>query len=125
MTINQKWPKKVKAQLPYELYCWIKKMADCRRVPVSIILHEIVNESVKRPDIYERRLMDWSEAVRGDSPNNVHFMADMRMMERFEYFKLMNHTAVDSVAIRAMVNNAHVTANRRIQVGDELQGVLF
>lgn len=126
MDVQTKWPKKVKGQIPYTLYVWLKRMADNRRMKVSEILLEIVEDAVKGPDFLGLKVMNWASDVRDESPNNVHFMASMRLMERFEYFKIWNKTARDSVAIRAILKAAYERACKHKSDTDyAVQGVLF
>lgn len=95
--------KKIKGQLPYTLYVNLKKDAETQKMRVSEYLLEIVEQAVHGPQIYDRRDVDHAVAVRGESPNNVHFMAGTFLQQRFDTLKRMNKIENDSVAIRAIL----------------------
>lgn len=118
--------KKVKGQLPYQAYLTLKKAAENERTRVSAILLRLVEQAVKGPVIYGWRHVEHAAERRTDSPNAVHFMADERLLWRFEYFKRINKIASDSVAIRAIVlRYCEDERNRKLEIAESHQPRLF
>lgn len=114
--------KKIKAQVPYQLYRWVASMARNRGCKKADVVEEIVRAACRGPRTFERDLVVWALSVR-EAPNNLHFMADARLEERFEYFKRVNKLGSDSGAVRAALKEAY--GGLRRYAGGEKQEVLF
>ncbi len=114
--------KKFKGQVPYTLYAKLKKDAETQKMRISEYLLEIVEQAVNGPQIYDGKDGDHAVAVRGESPNNVHFVAGPTLQWRFELFKKFNHIESDSVAIRAIL--FHHYAKDEVK-SDCVQGTFF
>lgn len=114
--------KKIKGQIPYRLYVRLKKDAETQGIRLSEYLQEIVERAVRGPDRYGSADVEHAISVRGESPNNVHFMAGPFLQQRFDTLKRMNKIENDSVAIRAILFRNY---KKEEVTADCVQGTFF